>query len=1006
MKKQVKILCASISLVLLGHTVQGQVVATPDIPTLSIPVLDAVPSVPVVPAVPAIPGLDLSQASSQGIGAMLAQPDIKVPENPASGVVVSQDKVSIIPNSNKDNLKKEDQKDIYLNFDNTDLANFINYIAEIKKLNLIADKTIEGAKISLSIREPLSVEGAWNVFLTVLETAGFSIVHVGDIHKIIPKDKKTTQPLPVYINVPFDTLPDSDINIRYVMFLNNLDVGSVMDLLKSMLSNKDGALEIKEVKGIIITDKSFNVKAAAKLLTELDQMGTVEAITVLPLKNVNATDVRDLLGELIKKPEQSPLARLLGRAQEGSAEYFPPGTKIIAEERTNSLVLLGHPKPLKKIEEFIVNNIDTELKEAKSPLYVYELQYTDASQIKDILTEVTGPGSSAVGQAAAKYGAIRGGVKFFRGMTFQVDKDGNRLIVSCTDKVDWKLLKKTIRDLDKPQPQIALETLIVTVDVTDGKELGGSIHNKKHGQIGKNIDFQSAAIAGGPALEKDSKDTTKALSLLGDLANNIVSSQGLSVLTFGKQGNVWAFLKAIKTQGNTSVLSQPFITVANKKKATIVVGREERVVTEEQGGEGGLKGFAPAKADTNITVEPQINLDGVVRLDIDTKIEDFVNGDPNQKTTRALKTNVTVANGQILVLGGFIKTKVSENTVKTPFLGDIPLLGWFFKNQKRSLDKQYIFIFMCPTIIKPRELAGMGLYTKMKMHNATDDIENSVQTKRIPDPIHNWFFNAEKENYSHKVIDFANARYQPMTVDIKNDPYYRSKTKRQEVIEAQKEHAFVVGDAGVPPTVLPEEKPLGVTPLVPGPDSTGQAQTTITTTPPGVMSTDSTIPVSPPPVITSIPTEHAPLVQAPVTTLPVLPVVAPAPETPPLTVSAPSVPVAQTPVPPVPAVIPVIPETIAATSPQVVIPASVSTPVAASDMDKALDERRQKLKELLGAPASGSVLSQASEKAPVGQEQIITDLDRRNNLKNFLSANPTLSFRTDSGRTDSRRGVA
>ena len=74
----------------------------------------------------------------------------------------------------------------------------------------------------------------------------------------------------------------------------------------------------------------------------------------------------------------------------------------------------------------------------------------------------------------------------------------------------------------------------------------------------------------------------------------------------------------------------------------------------------------------------------------------------------------------------------------------------------------------------------------MKLHEATDEIEDIIQTKKVMDPIHNWFFNAEKENYSHKVIDFANARYQPTTVDIKNDSYYRSQTRMQEEQEERK----------------------------------------------------------------------------------------------------------------------------------------------------------------------------------------------------------------------------
>ena len=94
---------------------------------------------------------------------------------------------------------------------------------------------------------------------------------------------------------------------------------------------------------------------------------------------------------------------------------------------------------------------------------------------------------------------------------------------------------------------------------------------------------------------------------------------------------------------------------------------------------------------------------------------------------------------------------------------------------------------MCPTILKPRLTPGVELYTKMKLHQATNSIENTIETKRILDPIHNWFFNYDQEDYAHKVVDFANARYQPTIVDLANDPFYRTKTKRQEEAEKMME---------------------------------------------------------------------------------------------------------------------------------------------------------------------------------------------------------------------------
>lgn len=789
------------SMPLAGSQVQPMTVTT------NIPVISDVQTVPMIPVastqtsqdasmpqvVPSTPSTQIAptvmasgMSEQSGIPEQIVEPNNILPTQESSNTNILPTNVSSMvtgkPTSDdKQNNSNSSEKDIYLNFDNADLLNFVNYIAEIRQMNLVVDKTIESVKISLTIREPLTAEGAWNVFLTVLEMGGFSIVKVGHLFKVIPKDQKQTQPLPAYINVAPDTLPDSDINIRYVLFLTNMNVADLEELLKSMLSDKGFEVPVKDVNGFVITDKSLNIKAAAKVLLELDQMGTAEAVTVIKLKSANAVDVKTLLESLIKQPDVSPLARLLGKTAEGSTSYFPPGTKVISEERTNSLILLGSSKVIKKIEDFVVNHLDVELKQAKSPLHVYELQYTDATQIASILQEATTTPESVAGQAASKYGAIRGGVKYFKSMIFKVDKDGNRLVVSSTDNVDWKLLKKTIRDLDKPQPQVAVESMIVTVDVVDTKDLGGAIRNKKHGMLGINIDAQGAGPNNSPQLEyKPPEGRTNPVSLLGDMINQITPAKGLSTLTFGKTGNIWAYIQALKSITNTSVLSQPFMTIANKTTANVVFGSQYRVVQETQG-EGGLSGYEAIDANTNLTITPQINLDGLVRLDIDLQIDEFIDPNAGSKTKRNLKTNVAVANGQVLVLGGFVKTQVVENKYKTPILGDIPILGWLFKDQKRTITKQYIFIFLCPTIVKPRQTPGMNLYTKMKLHDATDRIEDGIVTKRTPDPIHNWFFNPEKENYSHKVIDFANARYQPTTVDIKNDPYYRAQTARAEV---------------------------------------------------------------------------------------------------------------------------------------------------------------------------------------------------------------------------------
>ena len=158
--------------------------------------------------------------------------------------------------------------------------------------------------------------------------------------------------------------------------------------------------------------------------------------------------------------------------------------------------------------------------------------------------------------------------------------------------------------------------------------------------------------------------------------------------------------------------------------------------------------------------------------------------------TKKLDTRVSVADGQVLALGGFVKTKIVENTFKTPLLGNIPLLGWLFKRKNRKVTKEYVFIFMSPTIVKPRTAPGTNLYTKLKLHQAQEDIEDAIDVKRGRDPIHNWFFNPDGETYAHKITDYANARYQPTSVDIINDPYYRTQPLIEEERKEKRERAL------------------------------------------------------------------------------------------------------------------------------------------------------------------------------------------------------------------------
>lgn len=657
-------------------------------------------------------------------------------------------------------------------FEKVQLKSFIDFISDLKQMNYVPNADANNIETSLSIREPLTADQAYNVFLSVLEMAGFSHIKVGDIYKIVKKESKYSEPLPIFVGRPSTELPESDKTVRFVTFLKNLSVSDVDGILKSLLTPGAPVIPLQNLNGFVISDRCANIKAAMRIINELDNSGNQEMVSLIKLKETNATEVKTFLELLMKKPEGSAIFRVLSGAIEGSIDYFPNGIKIIADERTNTLILLGMQSALKRVEDFITNFVDKGLVNVESPLHIYECQYMDAESMKQIVEAITTNDSSS---AVSKFGGIRGGLKYFGPMKVEADKIANRLIFSCSDKSDWEMLQKILVDLDKPQPQVSIETLIVDIQNTDSKSLGGQIRNRTAGSPVPGVNFQNSMAVGVPVLSNAGQNM---VSLLGNLVSGVANlAQGETMLALGAVDDVWAILRVLNTQVKASVISNSSTTVSNRAEGTISIGQTTRIVNSETITGVSSVGYTSATADTTLKYEPQINQEGLINLKVTIDMKDFVTADGNNTSSRNLTTNVTVADGQVMVLGGFVKTSASETSAKTPLLSNIPILGWMFKNKEKRMDKTYTFFFVVTNIQKPRKTPGVNLYTKMKLHDAYDTVNDCVEMIAKGDPLHNSFFNPKKEEFAHKVVDFANARYQPTTVDLSNDKYFNIKNE-------------------------------------------------------------------------------------------------------------------------------------------------------------------------------------------------------------------------------------
>ena len=655
--------------------------------------------------------------------------------------------------------EEEDEDSIELNFENADLQNFVKQIEDIFEVTFISDdalqpaaqgkKTVKNNKISFRTNIPLTKKESWNLFVTFLDIAGFTIIPQANpkIYRITTMENARRSPLPTFIGVDYTTLPDTDELIRYVYFLENAATSTIIEIINPLRSlSSQGLIELKEHKGFILTDKSYNIKMLMSIVKELDKVSIPESMSVLKLRNADAKTVQDLYKELLPKEDTS--SRFFTKKQPTSL-YFPENARIIADPRTNTLILLGPKNAIKKIETFIVKYIDVELDQAYSPLYTYQLKYADAKTIAEIMTTVT---AFKKDTPEGQFGGVRGLDQYMRPMSFIPEPETNRLIIKGYYD-DYLKAKKVIETLDRNQPQAAIEILIVELDITDTKSLGAQIRSKQpgpNGLLGNNVKFQTSGLYGTSTIVSNPDPSTGTNKLLGNLINLVTGAiPGTSLLTLGADAfGVWGIFEALQTVTDVEVVSNPFILASNNTKATVSIGEERRIVTATVVGTTNQDAFDADQANLAVNITPQINSDGMIGLNIKIEINEFTdrtNQTSGTQTKRMIDTNAIVANKEVLALGGLIRDNISNAETKVPILGDIPILGWFFKNKQKIVTTTSLLVLISTRIIEPQAEKEIEVFSNEHIagyQNTINEMNNLYENR---DPIYRMFFQ-DKEN--------------------------------------------------------------------------------------------------------------------------------------------------------------------------------------------------------------------------------------------------------------------
>jgi type IV pilus assembly protein PilQ len=270
--------------------------------------------------------------------------------------------------------------------------------------------------------------------------------------------------------------------------------------------------------------------------------------------------------------------------------------------------------------------------------------------------------------------------------------------------------------LDTQTPQITIEARIVEARSTFvrqiGVQWGGNALAGAQGGNATGLVFPSSiAVAGG---NEDNQTKNLGVALPSDFAVNIPAATGsgeggalgLSLGSVGGNLNINLRLSALEDSGTVRIISAPKITVLNNKMAEIRQGVSIPISVVSAAGTQ----TQFVQADLKLTVTPYVSQrDCAIAMNLEvTKNEpDFVNvgarGDPTILRKEA-KTTMLVNDGETTVLGGIYTRNSGLAYKKVPFFGDLPFLGWLFKNRRENDDRTEILVFITPKITNKASL--------------------------------------------------------------------------------------------------------------------------------------------------------------------------------------------------------------------------------------------------------------------------------------------------------------
>ncbi|MCU7857436.1 MAG: type II secretion system protein GspD, partial [Candidatus Thiodiazotropha sp. (ex Lucinoma borealis)] len=226
---------------------------------------------------------------------------------------------------------------ITLNLNNADIEALIKTVSEHTGKNFVIDPRVKG-KVTVISAHPMESDEFYQVFLSILEVHGFSTIPSGDVIKVVPDVKAKQGGIPTIDAI--GQLPGDQIVTRIIQ-VKNVTSAQLVPILRPLIPQEGHLAAYPDTNVLIISDRRQNVDRLMKIIKQIDQVSN-SSIEVITLQHASAAEV----------------VRILNGLQAPAVKGRKTATKLVADERTNSILISGDPTARLR-SRVVIQHLDT-----------------------------------------------------------------------------------------------------------------------------------------------------------------------------------------------------------------------------------------------------------------------------------------------------------------------------------------------------------------------------------------------------------------------------------------------------------------------------------------------------------------------------------------------------------------------------------------------------------------------------------------------------------------------